>query len=97
MLSDRSKLNRVLADRRGKFNLGIGVCREMEDGLVYTGSGQSSEELVGRVSDGDLEDEHVMSEVHLGCPSGHSGSHISCFSISVPPGKEVALAYNYRL
>lgn len=70
----------------------------MEDGLVYSGSGQSSEELVRQASGGDLEeDEHVMSEVHLGCPPGHSGSHISCFSISIPPGKEVALPYNYRL
>ncbi len=29
-------------------------------------------------------EEEVMSEVHLGCPPGLSGSHISHFTISVP-------------
>ncbi|GFP88888.1 methyltransferase-like protein 22 [Phtheirospermum japonicum] len=37
---------------------------------------------------GGLEEEHVMSEVHLGCPPNHSGSHISHFTISLPPGDE---------
>ncbi|XP_019077703.1 uncharacterized protein LOC100256576 isoform X3 [Vitis vinifera] len=35
---------------------------------------------------GDLEEhEQVMSEVHLGCPPGLSGPHISKFTISLPP------------
>jgi hypothetical protein len=29
-------------------------------------------------------DEEVMSEVHLGCPPGFSGPHISRFTISLP-------------
>lgn len=32
------------------------------------------------------EEDHVMSEVHLGCPPGSSGPHISHFTISIPPG-----------
>ncbi|EXB74490.1 hypothetical protein L484_026184 [Morus notabilis] len=32
-------------------------------------------------------EEQVMSEVHLGCPSGLSGSHYSRFTFSVPPDK----------
>ncbi|KAL8043170.1 hypothetical protein ABFX02_09G100900 [Erythranthe guttata] len=35
---------------------------------------------------GDLGDEQVMSEVHLGCPPDHTGPHISHFTISLPPG-----------
>ncbi|XP_062089383.1 uncharacterized protein LOC133795924 isoform X3 [Humulus lupulus] len=35
----------------------------------------------------ELQD-HVMSEVHLGCPPGHSGSHYSYFFSSVPPEVE---------
>jgi hypothetical protein len=31
-------------------------------------------------------DEEVMSEVHLGCPPGFSGPHISRFTISLPHG-----------
>ncbi|XVF86601.1 hypothetical protein PTKIN_Ptkin18bG0055500 [Pterospermum kingtungense] len=31
------------------------------------------------------EQQHVMSEVHLGCPPGISGPHISRFTISLPP------------
>lgn len=31
------------------------------------------------------EQEQVMSEVHLGCPPGLSGPHISHFAISLPP------------
>lgn len=35
---------------------------------------------------GDLEEpEQVMSEVHLGCPPGLSGPHISKFTFSLPP------------
>ncbi|KAJ4958910.1 hypothetical protein NE237_026021 [Protea cynaroides] len=34
---------------------------------------------------GDSE-EHVMSEVHLGCPPRSSGPHISCFTFPIPPG-----------
>ncbi|KAL3631872.1 hypothetical protein CASFOL_024856 [Castilleja foliolosa] len=37
---------------------------------------------------GGLEEEHVMSEVHLGCPPNHSGPHISHFTISLPPGDD---------
>ncbi|KAA8540421.1 hypothetical protein F0562_024660 [Nyssa sinensis] len=33
----------------------------------------------------DLEEDHVMSEVHLGCPPYFSGPHISRFTFSVPP------------
>lgn len=33
------------------------------------------------------EEEQVMSEVHLGCPPGLSGPHISHFTISLPPDK----------
>ncbi|GLT62179.1 hypothetical protein SLA2020_348360 [Shorea laevis] len=33
------------------------------------------------------EQDHVMSEVHLGCPPGLSGPHISHFAISLPPTK----------
>lgn len=39
--------------------------------------------------DDDKEEEEevvVMSEVHIGCPPGMSGSHISRFTISIPPG-----------
>lgn len=31
------------------------------------------------------EEEQVMSEVHLGCPPGLSGPHISHFTVSLPP------------
>ncbi|PIN10816.1 hypothetical protein CDL12_16587 [Handroanthus impetiginosus] len=37
---------------------------------------------------GDLEEEQVMSEVHLGCPPNHSGPHISHFAISLPPREQ---------
>ncbi|KAK6148860.1 hypothetical protein DH2020_016389 [Rehmannia glutinosa] len=37
---------------------------------------------------GGLGEEHVMSEVHLGCPPNHSGPHISNFTISLPPRNE---------
>jgi hypothetical protein len=33
----------------------------------------------------EQEQEQVMSEVHLGCPPGLSGPHISHFAISLPP------------
>nr|GMC49943.1 methyltransferase-like protein 22 isoform X1 [Ipomoea batatas] len=33
------------------------------------------------------EEEQVMSEVHLGCPPYHSGSHLSRFTIYLPPRK----------
>ncbi|CAH9075761.1 unnamed protein product [Cuscuta europaea] len=36
---------------------------------------------------GPVEEEHVMSEVHLGCPPYHSGTHLSRFSIYLPPRK----------
>ncbi|XP_058004903.1 uncharacterized protein LOC131168729 isoform X2 [Hevea brasiliensis] len=32
------------------------------------------------------EEAQVMSEVHLGCPPGSSGPHMSHFTISIPPG-----------
>ncbi|KAJ8773466.1 hypothetical protein K2173_004296 [Erythroxylum novogranatense] len=32
------------------------------------------------------EDEQVMSELHIGCPPGSSGPHISLFTITIPPG-----------
>ncbi|KAF2323349.1 hypothetical protein GH714_034806 [Hevea brasiliensis] len=32
------------------------------------------------------EEDQVMSEVHLGCPPGSSGPHMSHFTISIPPG-----------
>lgn len=35
---------------------------------------------------GDLGEEQVMSEVHLGCPPNYSGPVISHFTISLPPG-----------
>ncbi|KAJ6427408.1 hypothetical protein OIU84_022912 [Salix udensis] len=34
----------------------------------------------------DSQEDQVMSEVHLGCPPGLSGPHISHFTISIPPG-----------
>ncbi|XP_057772996.1 uncharacterized protein LOC130992398 isoform X2 [Salvia miltiorrhiza] len=37
---------------------------------------------------GDLEEEQVMSEVHLGCPPKHSGPRISRFTVSLPPRDE---------
>ncbi|KAG6425366.1 hypothetical protein SASPL_115796 [Salvia splendens] len=37
---------------------------------------------------GDLQEEQVMSEVHLGCPPNHSGPHISRFTISLTPRVE---------
>lgn len=36
-------------------------------------------------------DEEVMSEVHLGCPPGFSGSHISRFTVSLPLGNNSLL------
>ncbi|XP_050384535.1 LOW QUALITY PROTEIN: uncharacterized protein LOC126801116 [Argentina anserina] len=39
---------------------------------------------------GQLEAEEVMSEVHLGCPPGFSGPHLSYFTISIPPGTPYA-------
>ncbi|CAA0837242.1 Putative methyltransferase family protein [Striga hermonthica] len=37
---------------------------------------------------GGVEEELVMSEVHLGCPPNHAGPHISRFTISSPPRDE---------
>uniref|UniRef100_A0A6N2KRY1 Methyltransferase-like protein 22 n=1 Tax=Salix viminalis TaxID=40686 RepID=A0A6N2KRY1_SALVM len=34
----------------------------------------------------ESQEDQVMSEVHLGCPPGSSGPHISHFTISIPPG-----------
>lgn len=34
----------------------------------------------------ESEAEEVMSEVHLGCPPGFSGPHLSRFTFSTPPG-----------
>lgn len=62
----------------------------MEDRLAYSGSGSSLEGQVGGLSgEGLEEEEHVMSEVHLGCPPAHSGPHVSCFSFSIPPGNSI--------
>ncbi|KAL8226162.1 hypothetical protein R6Q57_018719 [Mikania cordata] len=38
------------------------------------------------------EDDHVMSEIHLGCPPKFSGSFLSHFTFSLPPGK-----YEYQV
>ncbi|KAL3528775.1 hypothetical protein ACH5RR_008097 [Cinchona calisaya] len=59
---------------------------ESEDGwrLPPIGGGSSSEE------------EQVMSEVHLGCPPGQSGPHISHFIISLPPSVEDEDEYVYN-
>lgn len=45
-------------------------------------SSEEEEEING--GDSTMEEEHVMSEVHLGCPPGISGPHISHFTISLP-------------
>ncbi|KAM3747674.1 hypothetical protein ACB098_05G052700 [Castanea mollissima] len=50
-------------------------------------SSGEEEEMNG--GDSTMEEEHVMSEVHLGCPPGISGPHISHFTISLPTPPEV--------
>ncbi|KAK7847323.1 methyltransferase-like protein 22 [Quercus suber] len=50
-------------------------------------SSEKEEEMNG--GDSTMEEEHVMSEVHLGCPPGISGPHISHFTISLPTPPEV--------
>lgn len=40
------------------------------------------------INAGDLEDEYVMSEVHLGCPPGLFGPYITHFAFSLPPEVE---------
>ncbi|XP_047968069.1 methyltransferase-like protein 22 isoform X1 [Salvia hispanica] len=50
--------------------------------------GESVAPPVAAEEGGDLEEEQVMSEVHLGCPPNHSGPHISRFTISLPPQVE---------
>ncbi|XP_020414804.1 methyltransferase-like protein 22 isoform X1 [Prunus persica] len=46
---------------------------------------KGSLETMGQMNCGDSqEEEQVMSEVHLGCPSGFSGPHISRFTFSIP-------------
>ncbi|KAK4590618.1 hypothetical protein RGQ29_020968 [Quercus rubra] len=50
-------------------------------------SSEEEEEING--GDSTMEEEHVMSEVHLGCPPGISGPHISHFTISLPTPPEV--------
>ncbi|CAL9010155.1 unnamed protein product [Prunus brigantina] len=50
---------------------------------------KGSLETMGQMNRGDSqEEEQVMSEVHLGCPPGFSGPHISRFTFSVPPELE---------
>ncbi|XP_031388729.1 methyltransferase-like protein 22 isoform X2 [Punica granatum] len=52
---------------------------------------QRVESPTSAIDDGDSnrddeeEEEEVMSEVHIGCPPGTSGPHISLFTISIPP------------
>lgn len=57
-------------------------------------SSEEEEEING--GDSTTEEEHVMSEVHLGCPPGVSGPHISHFTISLPtpPGMVTAKYIN---
>ncbi|XP_015867394.3 uncharacterized protein LOC107404900 isoform X2 [Ziziphus jujuba] len=50
----------------------------MEERVEYSESSSSSSES----------SDHVMSEVHLGCPPGLSGSHISYFTFSIPSETE---------
>ncbi|CAN6570681.1 unnamed protein product [Malus baccata var. baccata] len=48
-------------------------------------------EVTGQMERRDSEEEEqVMSEVHLGCPPGFCGPHISHFTFSIPPGFEPA-------
>ncbi|BFG24518.1 hypothetical protein CerSpe_107920 [Prunus speciosa] len=50
---------------------------------------KGSLETMGQMNRGDSqEEEQVMSEVHLGCPPGFSGPHISRFTFSIPPELE---------
>ncbi|GKV10167.1 hypothetical protein SLEP1_g21572 [Rubroshorea leprosula] len=60
--------------------------------LPSTSSSEKNEEAVlmnGGGSSEDVEEqEQVMSEVHLGCPPGISGPHVSRFTISLPPEVE---------
>ncbi|MFS7909645.1 hypothetical protein Hanom_Chr02g00097041 [Helianthus anomalus] len=37
-------------------------------------------------SEEEDENDHVMSEIHLGCPPKISGSFVSHFTFSLPPG-----------
>ncbi|XP_059643524.1 uncharacterized protein LOC132285359 [Cornus florida] len=48
-----------------------------------------SPEIATPPEGGDVEEDHVMSEVHLGCPPNFSGPHISPFTFSLPPTLEV--------
>lgn len=49
-------------------------------------------EVTGQMKRRDSEEEEqVMSEVHLGCPPGLCGPHISHFTFSIPPGTEFNL------
>ncbi|KAI3806870.1 hypothetical protein L1987_22788 [Smallanthus sonchifolius] len=44
------------------------------------------------------EDDHVMSEIHLGCPPKFSGSFVSYFTFSLPPDVEyIEGKYEYRV
>ncbi|GLU22190.1 hypothetical protein SLE2022_382830 [Rubroshorea leprosula] len=60
--------------------------------LPSPSSSEKNEEAVlmnGGGSSEDVEEqEQVMSEVHLGCPPGISGPHVSRFTISLPPEVE---------
>ncbi|GMN37242.1 hypothetical protein TIFTF001_006656 [Ficus carica] len=47
-------------------------------------SSEELEQLSRRSNVGDFTAEEVMSEVHLGCPPGLSGSHYSHFAFSLP-------------
>ncbi|XP_016649157.1 PREDICTED: methyltransferase-like protein 22 isoform X3 [Prunus mume] len=50
---------------------------------------KGSLETMGQMNRGESqEEEQVMSEVHLGCPPGFSGPHISRFTFSIPPELE---------
>lgn len=49
-------------------------------------------EMTGQMKRRDSEEEEqVMSEVHLGCPPGFCGPHISHFTFAIPPGTEFNL------
>ncbi|KAL7099874.1 hypothetical protein ACP275_09G113400 [Erythranthe tilingii] len=54
---------------------GVRMVSEEEDAPSYAAEGG-----------GDLGEEQVMSEIHLGCPPDHTGPHVSHFNISLPPG-----------
>lgn len=64
-------------------------------------SSEELEQLSRRSNVGDFTAEEVMSEVHLGCPPGLSGSHYSQFTFSLPTGNSLPswapLSFSHRL